>query len=199
MTVAGAAGAAGVAAAAVGLGALYTAHSLRSVMATPPQSEEPGALQPLGPVGPLRPSGPFDCAGLLGGTSPDLANGEFYACLRHMLYSSRPLYVHCKDPTWRDDAVIAAVNAKLKERETEEKAKVLSRLTVLLTLRCARPFRQKLREVIQTHVAPLASRPPAPMGPEEPTPPASEAPLAPAVALASTAVTAVAAAALTLT
>ena len=171
MAVAGAAGAAGVAAAAVGLGALYTAHSLRSVMATPPQSEEPATeLEPT--------TGSFDCAGLIGKTDdPDIADGEFYACLRHMLYSSRPLYVHCKDPTWRDDAVIAAVTKKLQGRNNEGKAKVLSRLTVLLTLRCARPFRQKLRGLIRDHVAALAQGHTAHVGSEGHTAPSgSEGP-----------------------
>ena len=163
------AGAAGLV--GVGLGAAYAHRSMRRVMSTPPrnfeamytedpeaedpEAEDPEAAEAAKPEGR---GGTIDCGEALGDGESRHDGSEFFVCLRHMLYSSRPLYAHCTDPNWRDDGVITNVTEGLAERKRKDKLKALSWLSVLLRLRCARPFRTKLRKYIHASVLAIMSQ-----------------------------------------
>ena len=156
------AGAAGLVGA--GLGAAYAHRAMRRVMSTPPQNfdamytEDPEAEDPAATEAEAteaeaaKPKKGIDCRAALGDAASVHDGSEFFVCLRHMLYSSRPLYAHCTDPNWRDDGVITKVTKGLAERKRKDKLKALSWLSVLLRLRCARPFRTKLRKYIHAGV-----------------------------------------------
>jgi hypothetical protein len=94
----------------------------------------------------------LNCAKVLGAQAFLHKGDVFFTCLRHMLYSSRPLYAHCKDATWRDAGVLAEVESIVGGLDPKPKAKTLSWLAVLLRLRCARDFRTKLRRYLKEHV-----------------------------------------------
>jgi hypothetical protein len=122
---------------------------MQQVMSAPPQNLD-AMYTDLGSIGGSRKG--MDCAKVLG-TQEFLHKGDvFFTCLRHMLYSSRPLYAHCRDPTWRDAGVLAEVESIVEELDPKPKAKTLSWLSVLLRLRCARDFRKKLRMYIRDAV-----------------------------------------------
>ena len=175
------AGAAGVL--GLGVGAAYARHAIQQVMSAPPQSLDAmyTDLESIGgsigsnahgaqgvpdegaqgapdegaqgaPEDPTARKG-LDCAKVLGAQEFLHKGDVFFTCLRHMLYSSRPLYAHCKDPTWRDHDVLKDVKSIVGELDPKPKAKTLSWLSVLLPLRCARDFRAKLRSYIKKEVA----------------------------------------------
>ena len=162
------AGAAGLVGA--GLGAAYAHRAMRRVMSTPPQNfdamytedpeaEDPEATEAVATEAEAaKPKKGIDCRAALGDAASVHDGSEFFVCLRHMLYSSRPLYAHCTDPNWRDDGVITKVTKGLAERKRKDKLKALSWLSVLLRLRCARPFRTKLRKYIHHEVADIMSQ-----------------------------------------
>lgn len=158
------AGAAGVL--GLGVGAAYARHAMQQVMSAPPQnldamytpessggdsggSNAQGAQ--AGTKDPTARKG-LDCAKVLGAQNFLHQGDVFFTCLRHMLYSSRPLYAHCKDSTWRDQDVLAEVVSIVEKLDPKPKAKTLSWLSVLLRLRCAREFRKKLRGYIREAV-----------------------------------------------
>ena len=121
------AGAAGVL--GLGVGAAYARHAMQQVMSAPPQNldamytqestgsgskgsnaTEAQAAPDEGAQGvPDTARKGLDCAKVLGKQVFVHKGDVFFTCLRHMLYSSRPLYAHCKDPTWRDQDVLAEV------------------------------------------------------------------------------------------
>ena len=164
------AGAAGLVGA--GLGAAYAHRAMRRVMSTPPQNfdamytedpeaEGPAAEDPEAKAAEAEAAKPkkgIDCRAALGDAGSVHDGSEFFVCLRHMLYSSRPLYAHCTDPNWRDDGVITKVTKGLADRKRNDKLKALSWLSVLLRLRCARPFRTKLRKYIHHEVLAIMSK-----------------------------------------
>ena len=134
----------------LGLGAAYADRAMRQVMSTPPQSLE--AMYTAGPEkGEAEPTG-LDCASVLGDQEFIHKGDVFFVCLRHMLYSSRPLYAHCKDPTWRDSGVLEFVKQKAESENESQKMKTLSWLSVLLRLRSAPAFRARLRAYIGAQV-----------------------------------------------
>jgi hypothetical protein len=159
------AGAAGVL--GLGVGAAYARHAMQQVMSAPPQNLEAmytdlersggdsGGSNAQGaqgvPEDPTARKG-LDCAKVLGAQAFLHKGDVFFTCLRHMLYSSRPLYAHCKDATWRDAGVLADVQSIVGKLDPKPKAKTLSWLSVLLRLRCAREFRKKLRMYIREAV-----------------------------------------------
>lgn len=133
----------------LGVGAAYADRAMRQVMSTPPQSLE--AMYTAPDEVEAEPTG-LDCARVLGEQYFIHKGDVFFVCLRHMLYSSRPLYAHCKDPTWRDAGVLKVVQDKVDSETDSQKTKTLSWLSVLLRLRSARAFRTKLRAYIRAQV-----------------------------------------------
>ena len=133
----------------LGVGAAYADRAMRQVMSTPPQSLE--AMYTAGPEKVEAGGTGLDCTVL--GEQEFLHQGDvFFVCLRHMLYSSRPLYAHCKDPTWRDAGVIEVVEKRVDAENESEKMKTLGLLSVLLRLRSAPAFRARLLNYIRTQV-----------------------------------------------
>jgi hypothetical protein len=161
------AGAAGVL--GLGVGAAYARHAMQQVMSAPPQNLDAMYTEPESIGGSIDSNATeaqavpdegaqatpdtarkgLDCTSVLGKQVFVHDGDVFFTCLRHMLYSSRPLYAHCKDPTWRDQDVLAEVKIIVEKLDPKPKAKTLSWLSVLLRLRCARDFRTKLRSYIK--------------------------------------------------